>query len=479
MSEAYGSEGAAMTVVWRLAAAAIVLGVIAAVVAVPANPAFAAPACPASLGGYPLDPRQGTVTDTGIEGHYSLVCGYGNPYEYDPDRTDFQAIVSVQWAEAPVTGSPAIKCGTWFNPDSLGTPNDVTPGEEIIEWVVYYDTVDQHYLNGAATMVEVNFKVFDEFPLDTARALGFELFAAAAEEAAPCPGDGPNQLGVTDVAANVSTEFGVIVEGDFIFLNSAPGETLNISRDDLPAWARDLLVTTGAIYARAGPAGWITGGDDQVLLDGLPVARIGDPTNFGGIILEGSTLIFINGQPAATVGSMVIDGTLLPLVPGIGGPILLGECDPNRRVNHMGQSICVDTGVAVLEEAVQRGDVRIMLDGDGEFEIGDGLIIGDDEETADTAVVADKGSLILDRPLQYDHAAGSALIRIPAEYVDQVIADVPRAAQGPDGTQDTDGIPTGVMILAGLLVAAAGVVWHRRNATATREPPPPPPPPPV
>ena len=274
-----------------------------------------------------------------------------------------------------------------------------------------------------------------------------------------------------------ASEAGVILIGDLVFINSPPGGTINITRDDLPNWAADLLVTVGDIYARVGPPGTISGGDNQVLLDGVPIARLGDPTSMGGTIMEGSTLIYINGEPAATFGSMVLDPLMTgPLVPGIGGPIVRGDCDPDRRVNHMGQSICTDSGVAALEQATRRGDVRIVLDGDGEFQIGDGLIIGDDEETADTALVIDKGSLILDRPLQYDHAAGSALIRIPAEYVDQVLAQ-PETLGADARELSDDGAPTGVIVMVGLVVAAIGVLGYRRKTPDPQEPPPPPPPP--
>lgn len=45
----------------------------------------------------------------------------------------------------------------------------------------------------------------------------------------------------------------------------------------------------------------VTGGSDNVTVNGKPAARAGDTTSDGSII-EGSTNVFINGRPAAVTG---------------------------------------------------------------------------------------------------------------------------------------------------------------------------------
>jgi len=182
--------------------AALFAAALAVLITAPS--ALALPACPPDLGGSALDPTYGTTTPDppggilehpDIPGRYSLFCGYGEPYE-SIDRWDYSAIVTVTWAEVAPLESPATKCGSWFNPDALVTPNEVTVGDTYIEWTVFYERVDQHYLTGVDHLAEAHFKVFDGFPLGLARTLAADLFDAAAETAAPCPVDGPNALGL-------------------------------------------------------------------------------------------------------------------------------------------------------------------------------------------------------------------------------------------------------------------------------------------
>ena len=49
---------------------------------------------------------------------------------------------------------------------------------------------------------------------------------------------------------------------------------------DLPDWARPLIIVVGALIAHAGGVGfdWVSAGDPDILLEGLPVARVNDPT---------------------------------------------------------------------------------------------------------------------------------------------------------------------------------------------------------
>jgi uncharacterized membrane protein/uncharacterized Zn-binding protein involved in type VI secretion len=265
-------------------------------------------------------------------------------------------------------------------------------------------------------------------------------------------------------SAPTESEYGVIVRDNMVFINTRPGEALDVTSADLPRWARGLIATVGDMYARVGPPATISGGDPSVSLNGKPIARLGDPTTVGGTIVEGSTFIFINGVPAATVGSMVVDPMITGLVPGIGGPIIQTGACPEPTINWMGTDVCAADRGRPLQDAVEKGDERITLTDDGEFAIGDGVIIGDTESTAETAIVVDKGSLVLDRPLQYDHPAGSGVMRIPAEYVDQVIAAPGTAPVANDGGRLS---PLVIAALAAALGLAAWTVTMRtRNVEA-------------
>jgi len=279
-------------------------------------------------------------------------------------------------------------------------------------------------------------------------------------------------------------EYGVIEEGSMIFLVSPPDGPLRISREDLPEWVREHLVTVGDLHVRVGPPGTIATGDNQILLDGQPVARVGDMTRGGGTIVDGSAIIFVNGVPAATVGSMVVDPMMIGgYVPAIGGPILGNpHCDdPANITTKWGRTYCVENypePIGFLEEAARRGDVRIGLRDDGEFVIGDAVVIGDDADTAEIAMVIDKGSLVLDRPLIRDHPAGTAVVRIPNEHADVV-------EPAPDGVvfRDTGPAEDGgtspmlvVIVLAALAAVTAGFFWLRRRPATDHQPPPPPPP---
>ncbi len=62
------------------------------------------------------------------------------------------------------------------------------------------------------------------------------------------------------------------------------------------------LADGGAVDGNGGP-GVITGGEVNVLIDGMPAATVGDPTSAGGVVTGGSSNVFINGRPVVTVGS--------------------------------------------------------------------------------------------------------------------------------------------------------------------------------
>lgn len=125
-------------------------------------------------------------------------------------------------------------------------------------------------------------------------------------------------------AENVlENKYGIIQKDGIIYINSKPGETLSIKTEDLPESARGKIATVGAIITVTGPPDTVAEGDKNVLLDGLAVARVGDATAQGGIIVDGSDKIIINGRQAAVIGSQ----TTNPMVSGgeipyVGGPII-------------------------------------------------------------------------------------------------------------------------------------------------------------
>lgn len=120
----------------------------------------------------------------------------------------------------------------------------------------------------------------------------------------------------------VEEEYGVIEKDGKLYLKSKPGEVLSISSNDLPPWASAQMVTVGASITNVGPPDTVASGDNNVLLNGKPVARLNDDTLHGGKIVEGSSKIFVNGVPAAFLGGMTTCPMVAPgPVPHVGGPI--------------------------------------------------------------------------------------------------------------------------------------------------------------
>ena len=117
-------------------------------------------------------------------------------------------------------------------------------------------------------------------------------------------------------------KYGIIEKDGNLYLNSKPGEVLEIKTKDLPNWAREKIATVGAEIMVGGPLDQIAEGDSNVLLDGLPIARVGDETVQGGVITVGSENIFVNGKPVAIIGGMTTNSQLTGTVPHIGGPII-------------------------------------------------------------------------------------------------------------------------------------------------------------
>ena len=122
-------------------------------------------------------------------------------------------------------------------------------------------------------------------------------------------------------ARAAAPEHGVIEIDGVIHLVSPPGGVLRISRADLPEWARDAVATVGDEVACVGPPATLTEGDSTVLLDGKPVARVGDGTSHGGTVVTGDSRILVNGVPAATIGDYVTCPMVTGNIPHVGGPI--------------------------------------------------------------------------------------------------------------------------------------------------------------
>jgi|GEM_PF-2114735 len=237
-----------------------------------------------------------------------------------------------------------------------------------------------------------------------------------------CPGEETTSTTTTTELVTTTTmeapfKFGVYEVDGILFITSPPGEKLIITRSDLPVWARDQIVTVGAMISAVGPPDTVRTGDYNVILDGRAIARIGDQTATGGNIVEGSATIFINGEPAAYVGAYAINPMVTGLVPRVGGVILTNSGCPDIE--------CVKYNnlepITTLEDKAIKGLTRLAADGEG-FEIGDAVVIGNGgaDDDSETARVADKGSIILDRPLTRDYPAGTLITRIPAEYADKV-----------------------------------------------------------
>jgi hypothetical protein len=123
-----------------------------------------------------------------------------------------------------------------------------------------------------------------------------------------------------------------------------------------------------------------------------------------------------------------------------------------------------------LLKPARRGSTVLDVDGEG-IEIGDGLVIGNPQGDMEPAIVAGKGSIILDRPLVFDHPAGTQVLLLPESYVDLLDSPAGIAGAGTPGESDSvfegqgseieesGGISrTTFLILLILLVAVAFVI---------------------
>ena len=66
------------------------------------------------------------------------------------------------------------------------------------------------------------------------------------------------------------------------------------------------------------PAGAVTSGSSDVMVEGKQAARAGDGAGCAGTIIEGSPDVFINGKPAAVQGDKTgCGGTIISGVTGV------------------------------------------------------------------------------------------------------------------------------------------------------------------
>ena len=237
-------------------------------------------------------------------------------------------------------------------------------------------------------------------------------------------------------------EYGIIEREGNLYLVSPPGGILEISMGDLPAWARAQMVTVGALCVCVGPPDTVKSGDTSILLEGQPVARVHDSTAHGGIIVDGSDRIFVNGVPAAFRGGMHICPMITPPIPHVGGPIVYNcewefseeaefgvgydQCvkkyldELNTFIERSETNPSLIPPVFEIKKAVSRGSTVLDVDAEG-VEIGDAVVIGSDPDLSEVAIIVDKGSIVLDRPLKNSYPAGTLVTRVPDNYTALVL----------------------------------------------------------
>ena len=245
----------------------------------------------------------------------------------------------------------------------------------------------------------------------------FELVGAEVR-----PADADEEAASGDEAV---LEPGVIERDGNLYLNAPEGGILALTRADLPEWARDQIAVTGGFIASAATPDRLGPGDRTVTIDGIAVARVNDRTVRGNLVVEGSDRIYVNGVPVAVLGGGVAMVTSTAgFVPDVAGVIVLPTATAEEQLeielyeinNNLRQQLkeveeYANRALELLEEDAEAGDTRIEIDA-SEFEIGDEISIGGPEGDAEIAVVADKGSLILEEPLQFSYPAGSLVIEV-------------------------------------------------------------------
>lgn len=252
-------------------------------------------------------------------------------------------------------------------------------------------------------------------------------------------------------------EWGVIVneDGSVELISPPDGGVLSLTGADLPFSLIPLpLATVGSMVVNVGPPDTVIEGDPKVLLNGMPIARIGDGTAHGGEIVTGNTNVLVNGVPAAQISSFAICPQMTGVVPHVGGPITVGVLPTGFITN----GVLVGDAEALLELYLRLADLPVedypeemaatateadssagdtVIEGDfDDYEVGDGVAIGDDP--VDIGIVTEKGSIVLDRPLRHDHPAGSKVVRVDAELIEQASAEIDEVATGIDSAAATE-----------------------------------------
>jgi len=328
-----------------------------------------------------------------------------------------------------------------------------------------------------------------------------------------CPDEKEAEASTTTIAADEDEpEYGIIEKDGKLFIISPPGGVLQITMSDLPEWARTAMVTVGAVIPVVGPPDTVMTGDNRVLLDGLPVARINDDTVQGGKIVEGSDRIFINGEPAAFRGGYTVNPMMTGLIPRVGGPIAWNcasgatadmatpvECmQENREREGMSEDeFCAAmerrvrsdpvTGgsaswalsefcrpsVRTLRKGVNRGEKMLDVESDG-VEVGDQVVIGSDPSLSETGKVAELGSIILEKPLKNDYPAGTLVTLVPKDIDDMKIeagkeSNSPSFGFGGAGAiilllGGVSALIMGFAVLLGIaIIAVIWALWRRKR----------------
>jgi len=95
-------------------------------------------------------------------------------------------------------------------------------------------------------------------------------------------------------------------------------------------------------------------------MGGFPAARLTDPTDHGGLIVEGCPTVLIGNLPAARIGDMHTCPMVTVLVPHVGGPLVLGSL--NVLVGGVPQSRQTDFLICVgPPDSVMMGEPTVLV----------------------------------------------------------------------------------------------------------------------
>jgi CSLREA domain-containing protein len=93
-----------------------------------------------------------------------------------------------------------------------------------------------------------------------------------------------------------------------------------------------------------------------------------------------------------------------------------------------------------IAAAAEAGDARLALENTADFDVGDTVVVDPNGPRQELAVVTGFGSLILSRPLRFDHPAGTTVIAVGPDFdADGIDNDIENAAPN-KGDGNNDGI---------------------------------------